>query len=107
MDSLVVYISASLSVLAISFAAVSLVLHWIRRAEPPDVTQVRSELNALRLDHADLLDKFTHQIKRDRVRRLRASKENEPSEEEQVDLIDPDRQKVLLRRRAFGLSGGG
>lgn len=103
MDALILPIAASLSVVAISFAAVSLVFHWIRRKEHPDVSQVRAELNTLRGELAELWDKFTYQQKRDRVRRLRESREKENGDdqggEDQVHV--DDKQTLRARWRAM------
>lgn len=100
-DALITPIAASLAVLAISFAAISLVLHWIRRKEHPDVSQVRAELNTLRGELAELWDKFTYQQRRDRVRRLRESREREQAPDDQVDEATPEVEatsKDALRR---------
>jgi hypothetical protein len=68
--------------LAFLISVVSLLLHWARSREHPDVSQARQEVatlatqvQELRNQHLDLLDKVEHWVKRDRVRRLRESRE--------------------------------
>lgn len=89
---------ASLSVFALCSAGVSLFLHWIRPSEPTTAEQAR-ELQALRLAHADLVDRVEQWQKRDRVRRLREGRE---SVDETPAELSPGELKAHLRRRVFG-----
>lgn len=90
---------AALSIFALCSAGVSLFLHWVRPAEPTTADQAR-ELQALRLAHADLVDRVEQWQKRDRVRRLREGRES--AEQDPVEQLTPHERKAALRRQLFG-----
>lgn len=98
--------ATSLAVIALGVAVVSLLLHWARGQEHPDVAQARSEILALRTDFMDLLDKVEHWRGRDNVRRARAGKEAKEQEAiaDSAPDIRADRQawKAYQRRRLAG-----
>lgn len=91
MPEMLLIVATSLSVIAAIFSVLSLALHYRARNEHPDVASLRAEV-------MDVLDKVEHWIKRDRVRRLRASKEDpaEPLPQSPAD------RKAALRQRVFG-----
>lgn len=101
MDSLVLYISASLAVLALTFSVISLVLHWIRRTEHPAVAPVTAELHTLRGEVGDLWDKFTYWQRRQRQRQLREGKERaeEGDDSPTVPNLTAVTDKKELRRQ--------
>lgn len=106
MELLLAGISLSVAVVAVLFSAVSLVLHYVRRAEPPEVTELHTKLHAIQSDHTDLLDKVTHWMRRDAVRRARAGAEAKADEGVALPGVDT---KAALRRRvmASGLGVAG
>ena len=92
-------VATSVAVFALLISGLSLCLHWARGQEHPDVSEVRKQTQELSLAHADLVDKVTHWQRRDRVRKLRESRE-QPQEEA---FTDPKALKADLRSRVFGL----
>lgn len=99
MSTITLVVATSVSVFALLIAGLSLVFHWARGQEHPDVSEVRKQLQELSLAHADLVDKVTHWQRRDRVRKLRESREAP-----QEDLpMDPKALKADLRAKVFGL----
>jgi len=110
MNSLMASIALSGALFALSLSIVSLVLHWTRRDEPPEITKILSRIQELQTQHLDLLDKVEHWRKRDNVRRARQGAEdklNERSEDKPPDNAAEYKQN--LRRRAtaagFGIAG--
>jgi len=99
MELLYALIGLCLAVLAFGLSIVSLGLHWIKRAESPLLAPVYTELNEMKTQHLDLLDKVEHWRKRDNVRRARQGAEDklaapEPSPE------TPENRKSHLRALA-------
>ena len=90
---------AALSTFALLSAGVSLFLHWIRPSEPT-TAEVARELQAMRLAHADLVDRVEQWQKRDRVRRLREGKE--AADIPDLDSLSPHERKAHLRRQFLG-----
>lgn len=103
MESLVALISASLSAIALGASVVSLALHYVRRKEPIEVSDLRSEMQNLRTDHLELLDKVEHWVKRDRVRRLRAARE---AQVEDLPTQEAQPTKQQLRARLLNAQRG-
>lgn len=108
MTTLTLAAATSLAVLSLGIAVLSLLLHYARGQQHPDVTAVSRELAALRAEHLDLWDKVEHWRKRDNVRRARAGKESA----EQLELepgnvpdIKTDRLgwKAEMRKRLHGV----
>jgi len=98
-------ISLSLAVLAIGFSTVSLLLHWIRDKNEPDITELHSRLQGLQTDHLDLLDKVEHWRKRDNVRRARQGAEEKASvaNAESTDTAGGGKRALRERAAARGL----
>lgn len=114
-DSLVVYeispmpfwfasIALSLSVFALALTVISLVLHWIKRAEPPEITGVLTRIQELQTQHLDLLDKVEHWRKRDNVRRARQGAEDKLNAA--PDPSTPAEYKSQLRAKATAAGMG-
>lgn len=98
MSTVALVVATSVSVFALLVAGLSLVLHWARGKEHPDIAPVARSLQELQLAHADLVDKVTHWQSRDRVRKLRASREQKDDALPQ----DPKELKQSLRQQVFG-----
>ena len=99
MSQIVLVTATCISVFALLIAGLSLVFHWARGQEHPDVSEVRKQIQEISLAHADLVDKVTHWQRRDRVRKLRESHEKSPEEMPS----DPKALKANLRSAVFGL----
>lgn len=95
MGDVLLILATSLSAVALGCSVVSLALHYARRNEHPDVTQLRTDV-------LDVLDKVEHWIKRDRVRRLRASRE----EDEPAEALPLASRKDQLRAKLRAMRGG-
>ncbi len=105
MDSLIASISLSAAFVALCFSGVSLILHFIRRRQPPEVSELWTAVQEGRTQHLDLLDKVEHWRRRDSVRRARQGAEDK-AQVVAVDEQTPAEKKVELRRRATGLGLG-
>jgi len=92
---------------ALCFSCVSLVLHFVRRKEPPEVAEVWTALQEAKTQHLDLLDKVEHWRRRDSVRRARQGAED--AREVTAPAQTPAEKKIELRRRvtAAGLNIAG
>ena len=96
-------VATSFSALSLGIAVLSLVFHWVRRSEHPDVARVTSQVQELSLAHADLVDKVTHWQRRDRVRNLREGKQKQEDQDQALAGLDPKAFKANLRAKVFGL----
>lgn len=107
MDLVLASISLSGAFVALCFAAVSLVLHFVRRKEPPEVSEIWTALQEVKTQHLDLLDKVEHWRRRDSVRRARQGAEDAQSPA--APPSTPEEKKAELRRRvtAAGLGIAG
>jgi len=97
MNALVVSICLSAAVFALGLSVVSLVLHWTRRLESPEIEALESRIQEMKVQHLDLLDKVEHWRRRDNVRRARQGAEDKLAEDQPGVPNDP---KAELRRRA-------
>ena len=101
MDALVVSITLSASLFALTLSVISIVFHWIKRKGTPDIDDLWSRLQSVQTQHLDLLDKVEHWRKRDAVRKARDKVEENRSESEAGQPADPvSARKRELRRRA-------
>jgi len=100
MDSLIASISLSAAFVALCFSGVSLILHFIRRRQPPEVSELWTAVQEARTQHLDLLDKVEHWRRRDSVRRARQGAEDKQEAAVAVEPT-PAERKVELRRRAM------
>ena len=72
----------------------------------PDLRDLESQLNAQRLDHADLLDKVEHWQRRDAVRKTREKRSEATSEaEHELPQAGAPATKAELRKRWAALRG--
>jgi len=73
--TLIAAISLSLSLFALTLATVALVIHYVRRKETPEYTDLSSRIRALDAELIDLMDKVKHWRNRDTARRAREGAE--------------------------------
>jgi len=104
LTSSILLLTATFSALAFGLAVVSLLVHWKRPQVHPDVTRVQSEIESLRANHLELLDRVEHWMKRDRVRKLRQGQEEAQGAPVGADegQQTPADKKAALRRRVAG-----
>jgi len=97
MNALVVSICLSAAVFALGLSVVSLVLHWTRRLQSPEMEALESRIQEMKVQHLDLLDKVEHWRRRDNVRKAR-----DKVEENRLEAAAPVAQdaKAELRKRA-------
>lgn len=99
MTPLLAVLSLCGALLALTLSVISLVLHWIRRAETPEYADLHSQIRALNNDYLDLTDKVQHWRNRDNVRRARKGAEEKL--EEQPAPSTPAEKKAVLRSKAM------
>jgi len=108
MDSLIASITASAAVVALIFSTVSLILHFIKRRQPPEVEELWTAFQEQKTQHLDLLDKVEHWRRRDSVRRARQGAEDKQAVVATAEQ-SPAEYKNELRRRAtargMGIAG--
>jgi len=80
----IAYVSIGFASVSAFLSVTSLLLHYAKRAENPQLTPVYAAIEALRLSLADVVDRVEHWQKRDRARRVR-----EQIEPEQQPPIGP------------------
>lgn len=106
MNTLLPAVAASFAAVALACSVVSLALHWVRRKEHPDVSELRAIVSEMRTEHLDLYDRVEHWIKRDRVRKLREGRENAQAAQEAAAPANGDYKAALRARvRNAGLTG--
>jgi hypothetical protein len=88
--------SAALALLAIGIAGVSLAF----RRQPPEFSDLLSQVRALDSDLTELADKVNHWMRRDAVRRARSG-HDEPA----VPAVPLDRKAELRQRLAVAVAG--
>jgi len=98
MDLILASFGLGIAAVALGASVVSLALHYARRNEHPDVTRLDTMMQGLREQQLDVLDKFEHWVRRDRVRVLRDSRTGE-AEPAPVLPISPAQRKMELRAR--------
>jgi len=100
-STLVLSICLSASLLALTLSVISLVYHWIKAANNPDISELWTRFQALQTAHLDLLDKVEHWRRRDNVRNARAKNEEKANESEASESTNTGAgYKAELRRRA-------
>jgi len=106
-DVVLASIALSAAFVAVCFSAVSLILLFIRRKQPPEVEELWTALQQQKTQHLDLLDKVEHWRRRDGVRRARQGAEDK-AESAQAPA-SAEEHKLQLRRRvaAAGLGVAG
>ena len=103
MNALVVSICLSAAVFALGLSIVSLVLHWTRRLESPEIEALVTRIQEVQTQHLDLLDKVEHWRRRDNVRRARQGAEDKLADAAAPISTDPKRE---LRKRAAAAGVG-
>lgn len=93
----------ALSVLSAGISGVTLYMQ-LRPSPIGDLHQLEQHVTSLKLQLNDLVDKFTTQERRDRVRRLRESRD-EPMDTAQPQT--PVEIRQALRKRTFAAHFGG
>lgn len=101
MPDLILAFSAVFAFMGFGAGTISLVFHWVRRKEHPDVSEVRAEIHQVQRDYIDLMDKVNYWVKRDRVRNIREAKEAEKTQPDslQAPVNDAKGRKAILRQR--------
>lgn len=83
-------------VVAFLLSAVSLVVHYLKRAEHPLTAPLQSQIDSIQLTQADIIDRVEHWMKRDRVRKVRdAQAGGEPS----VTMDERQNELQLLQQQ--------
>lgn len=109
MNVVVASICLSGALFAVILSTVSLVIHWTRRHEPPEITAILTRIQEIQTQHLDLLDKVEHWRKRDNVRRARQGAEDRADKEAAGDDAANNSaaaHKLALRRKATSLGLG-
>lgn len=105
MPSLYASIALSGALIALTFSIVSLVLHYVRRAETPEYTALSSQIRALDAEIIDLMDKIKHWRNRDSVR---AAREGAAKKAEEATAPTTSAEyKQGLRRKVWAAGGQG
>lgn len=92
------------SVIALCIATVSFVLLLAWRKDPPNVSALRSDLDALHGAHTDLADRVHHWFRRESTRKARDKKREKAEKAEDDEVAAPVRaapgdHKAQLRAR--------
>ena len=94
---------AVISLLGLCIASTTLVLLLAWRRDPPNVSALRSDLDALHGAHTDLADRVHHWFRRESTRKARDKKrekqEAEDRETPEAVRAAPGDHKALLRAR--------
>jgi len=105
MDTVILSICLTVAVVALILSGLSLVLHWIRRAETVEYSALSTRITNMDLAIIEAVDKFKHFAARQTQRTAReaADKAREP-EEAPVAIATTKAQlrEKLRRRQAVG-----
>jgi len=104
MTPLVVSICLSASLFALTLSTISLVFHWIKSKNNPDISEVWTRLQSVQTQHLDLLDKVEHWRRRDNVRNARQKAEDKVAEP--GTATSPAEYKSALRSKATAIGLG-
>ena len=104
MDVLYASIALTGALIALVLSIVSLVIHYVRRSETPEYTNLSSQIRGLEAELIDLVDKVKHWRNRDNVRRARQGAEEKAAEEKPAET--PEDYKKGLRRKVWASGGG-
>ena len=99
MDTLLLSVTVTGALLALTLSVVSLVLHWVRRTETPEYSTLSGRITETELSLLNVLDQVKHWRNRDSVRRARegAQKKLDDQGEGATDIP----YKTQLRRRVL------
>ncbi len=105
--TLIAAISLSMALFALVLSTVALVIHYVRRKETPEYTDLSSRIRALDAELIDLMDKVKHWRNRDVARNAREGSAKKA--EEATEPQSPAERKMALRRKAtaagLGIAG--
>jgi hypothetical protein len=97
-SQIIIVCAAGAAFLSLCLSTVSLLVHYAKRGEHPQVTPIRADLDALRLAFADLVDRVEHWQKRDRARRVREQVDDSPPTPTGIpEVPNPLAEKQMLR----------
>lgn len=101
MDTVILSICLTVAVVALILSGLSLVLHWIRRAETVEYSALSNRLTQMDLSLIEAVDKFKHYVNRATQRNAReaADKAREPEEAPQPITSTKSQLRDKLRRR--------
>ena len=107
MSMLIASICLTASLMALVLSTVALVIHYVRRKETPEYTDLSSRIRALDAELIDLMDKVKHWRNRDTARQAREGSAKKA--EEADEPTTPADIKARLRRKAtaagLGIAG--
>jgi len=104
MPTLIASICLSASLFALVLSTVALVIHYVRRKETPEYTDLSCRIRALDAELIDLMDKVKHWRNRDVARQAREGSAKKA--EEAPEATTPAEKKAELRRRATAAGMG-
>lgn len=102
--TLIAGISLSMALFALVLSTVALVIHYVRRKETPEYTDLSSRIRSLDAELIDLMDKVKHWRNRDVARNAREGSAKKA--EEAPPPSTPFEKKMALRRKATDLGYG-
>lgn len=85
----IAYVSIGFASVSAFLSVTSLLIHYAKRAENPQLTPVYAAIDSLRLAQADLVDKVEHWQKRDRARRVREQVDPDVVQQPLPQLVPP------------------
>lgn len=97
-------ISLSVALFALTLATIALVIHYVRRKETPEYTDLSSRIRTLDVELIDLMDKIKHWQNRDTARRARQGAEDKANAAPEPST--PTEYKEALRRKATAAGMG-
>ncbi len=97
MDTVLLGLSLTVAVVAVILSGLSLVLHWIRRAETVEYTDLSKRIVNLDLALVEAVDKFKHFASRQTQRTAREAADK--ARDELVAPVGAPSHKDDLRRR--------
>jgi len=102
LTSAILLLTATFSALAFGISTVSLLIHWKRPQLHPETTRLQAEIEQLRANNLELLDRVEHWMKRDRVRKLRAGAEAAQDNAQGEPEAQTGDRKAQLRKKVYG-----
>jgi len=98
-DTLLLSVTVTGALLALTLSVISLVLHYVRRTETPEYSTLSSRITETELSLLNMLDQVKHWRNRDSVRRARQGAEDKLKEASDANVEVP--YKTQLRRRVL------
>jgi len=104
MDTVILSICLTVAVVALILSGLSLVLHWIRRAETVEYSALSNRLTNMDLSLIEAVDKFKHFANRQTQRTAREAADKAREEPEAPVAITSTKEQLRskLRRRQAG-----